>query len=108
MDDEEELEREQLWCGDWEKMTVTVPQAASMLCLSSHTVGLLLEGGRLAAHQRGKHRFVTLVSLFAYRRRHLSPERSARHYAGRTDVRAGHRSPFRVATPDLHPLLSSS
>ncbi|MER8193499.1 helix-turn-helix domain-containing protein [Streptomyces microflavus] len=89
MDDEGELEREHLWCGDWEKMTVTVPQAASMLRLTSHTVGLLIKGRHLAAHQRGKHRFVTLVSLFAYRRRHWSPERAARHYAGRTDDTPG-------------------
>ncbi|MFJ1804527.1 hypothetical protein [Streptomyces sp. NPDC088180] len=89
MDDEEELEREHLWCGDREKMNVTVPQAAPMLCLTSHNVGLLIEGGRLAAHQRGKHRFVTLVSLFAYRRRHWSPQRAARHYASRPDATPG-------------------
>ncbi|MFD5906468.1 hypothetical protein ACFWHG_33915 [Streptomyces microflavus] len=89
MDDEEDLEKEHLWCGAWKEMTVTVPQVASMLCLSSHTVGLLIEGGHLVAQQRGKHRFVTLVSLFAYRRRHWSPERAARHYARRTDAALG-------------------
>lgn len=77
--DEEEPESEPLWPGGWEEMTVTVLQAASLLCLSPHVVGQLIEGGHLVAEQRGNFRFVSVRSLFAYRRRHWSPEQAARY-----------------------------
>ncbi|MFJ8855170.1 hypothetical protein [Streptomyces sp. NPDC102437] len=83
-------EQEPLWSGAWEEMTVPVPVAASLLCLSPHTVGHLVEGGHLVAEQRGNFRFVTLVSLFAYRRRHWSPERATRYNTTTLDQAAEH------------------
>ncbi|MFF4828212.1 hypothetical protein ACFY20_35605 [Streptomyces sp. NPDC001312] len=83
--DEQEPEGEQLWTGAWEEMTVPVPLAASLLCLSPHTVGRLIEGEYLAAERHGNFRFVTLVSLFAYRRRHWTPEQAKRHNAALDD-----------------------
>ncbi|MFJ2406640.1 hypothetical protein ACIOUE_35675 [Streptomyces xanthochromogenes] len=77
---EEDLESQQ-WSATWEELTVPVPQAAELLCLSPYTVGQLIEGGHLVAEQRGNFRFVTLTSLFAYRRRHWTPERAARYNA---------------------------
>jgi hypothetical protein len=74
-------DNELTWSAHWEEMTVPVPLAASMLCLSTYTVGQLIEGGHLVAEQRGNFRFVTVVSLFAYRRRHWSPERAVRYNA---------------------------
>lgn len=79
---EEELASEPLWSGAWEKMTVPVSLAAPLLCVSPHTIGQLIDGGHLVAEQRGNFRFITLVSLFVYRRRHWSPVRAAR-YNGR-------------------------
>lgn len=79
--DEETPEGERLWSGAWEEMTVPVPLAASLLCLSPHTVGQLIEGGHLVAERHGNYRFVTLVSLFAYRRRHWTPEQAERYNA---------------------------
>ncbi|KAB7833560.1 hypothetical protein [Streptomyces mobaraensis] len=86
--DEDALDSEPLWSGAWEEMTVPVPVAASLLCLSPYTVGQLIEGGHLAADQRGKFRFVTLTSLFAYRRRHWSPERAAQYTVALDDAEA--------------------
>ncbi|MEU5548005.1 hypothetical protein AB0G85_37915 [Streptomyces sioyaensis] len=83
---EKEKDTEPLWSGAWEEMTVAVPVAASLLCLSPYTVGQLIEGGHLTAEQRGNFRFVTLVSLFAYRRRHWSPERARRYNAALDDA----------------------
>lgn len=86
--DEEQMHDEPLWSGAWEEMTVPVPLAASLLCLSPHTVGQLIEGGHLVAEQRGNFRFVNLVSLLAYRRRHWTPEQAARYNAALDDATA--------------------
>ncbi|MCX4462411.1 hypothetical protein OOK58_59065 [Streptomyces sp. NBC_01728] len=85
---DEELDSEPLWSGAWEDMTLPVPLAASLLCLSPHAVGQLIEGEHLVAEQRGNFRFVTVASLFAYRRRHWSPERAARYNAALDDATA--------------------
>ncbi|MBY8868726.1 hypothetical protein [Streptomyces sennicomposti] len=85
---DEETPDEPPWAGAWEEMTVPVPVAASLLCLSPHTVGQLIEGGHLVAEQQGNYRFVTLTSLFAYRRRHWTPERAARYNAALDDATA--------------------
>ncbi|MGW1101338.1 hypothetical protein ACWD64_37725 [Streptomyces antibioticus] len=85
---DEETPDEQLWAGAWEEMTVPVPVAASLLCLSPHTVGQLIEGEHMVAEQHGNYRFVTLASLFAYRRRHWTPERAARYNASLDDATA--------------------
>ncbi|MFJ8351292.1 hypothetical protein ACIQ9J_34000 [Streptomyces sp. NPDC094153] len=95
--DEEEWEGEPLWSGAWEEMTVPVPLAASLLCLSPHTVGQLIEGGHLVAERHGNFRFVTLVSLFAYRRRHWSPELAARYNAALDDATALDQAADRLA-----------
>lgn len=94
---DEETPDEQLWAGAWEEMTVPVPLAASLLCLSPHTVGQLIEGGHLVAEQRGNFRFITLISLFAYRRRHWSPERAARYNASLDDAAALGQAPEQLA-----------
>ncbi|MGW1043651.1 hypothetical protein [Streptomyces sp. NPDC002547] len=85
---EEELASEPMWSGAWEEMTVPVPLAASLLCVNPHTVGQLIDGGHLVAEQRGNFRFITLVSLFAYRRRHWSPQRATRYNAALDDATA--------------------
>lgn len=86
--DEENQNSEPLWAGAWEEMTVPVPLAASLLCLSPYTVGQLIEAGHLVAERRGNYRFVTLVSLFAYRRRHWTPEQAERYNASLDDATA--------------------
>ncbi|AEY94332.1 hypothetical protein SHJG_p217 (plasmid) [Streptomyces hygroscopicus subsp. jinggangensis 5008] len=85
---EENQNSEPLWAGDWEDMTVPVPLAASLLCLSPHTVGQLIEAGHMVAEQHGNYRFVTLVSLFAYRRHHWTPEQAERYNATLNDATA--------------------
>ncbi|MFF4607796.1 hypothetical protein ACFY12_34285 [Streptomyces sp. NPDC001339] len=95
--DEVEPEGEPLWSGAWEEMTVPVPVAASLLCVRPYAVGQLIEGGHLAVEQRGNFRFVTLVSLFAYRRRHWSPERAARYNASLDDATALDQAADRIA-----------
>ncbi|MFD9044004.1 hypothetical protein ACFU6M_17790 [Streptomyces bottropensis] len=86
--DEEELHDEPLWSGAWEEMTVPVPLAASLLCLSPHTVGQLIEDGHLVAERHGNYRFITLASLFAYRRHHWTPELATRYNAALDDATA--------------------
>lgn len=86
--DEEQLDDEPLWSGAWEEMTVPVSLAASLLCLSPDTVGQLVEGGHLVAERRGNFRFVNLVSLFAYRQRHWTPEQATRYNATLDDAAA--------------------
>ena len=86
--DEEQLDNEPLWSGAWEEMTVPVSLAASLLCLSPHTVGQLIEGGHLVAEQRGNFCFVNLVSLLAYRRNHWTPEQATRYNAAFDDAAA--------------------
>ncbi len=86
--DEDALDSEPLWSGAWEEMTVPVPVAASMLCVSPYTVGQLIEAGHLDADRHGQFRFVRLTSLFAYRRKHWSPERAAQYTAALDDAAA--------------------
>ncbi|MFD3907864.1 hypothetical protein ACFXOL_10855 [Streptomyces californicus] len=94
---EEEPDSEPLWSGGWQEMTVPVPLAASLLCVSPHAVGQLIDGGHLVAEQRGNFRFITLVSLFAYRRRHWSPQRAARYNAAVDDATALDQAADRLA-----------
>ncbi|MEU3760985.1 hypothetical protein [Streptomyces albogriseolus] len=44
--------------------------------------------GHLVAEHHGNYRFVTLVSLFAYRRRHWTPEQAERYNATLDDATA--------------------
>jgi hypothetical protein len=66
------------WDVPFEEMTVPVRVAASMLGLSPHTVSRLITAGHLTAHEERQFRYVTLASLFAYRRAHWSPDRAER------------------------------
>lgn len=94
---EEALDSEPRWSGAWEEMTVPLPVAAALLCLTPYAAGQLIEGGHLATEQRGNFRFIRLASLFAYRRRHWSPERAARYNASLDDATALDQAADRLA-----------
>ncbi|GGR34508.1 helix-turn-helix domain-containing protein [Streptomyces netropsis] len=50
-------------------LSVPVRTAASMLGLSPWTVSHLVDRGELGSERGGQYRYVTLSSIFAYRRR---------------------------------------
>lgn len=56
----------------FEDMAVPVPLAASMLGISPQTVARLITSGTLDCTRERHHRYVPLVSLFAYRRQLLA------------------------------------
>lgn len=55
----------------FEDMTVPVPLATAMLGTTPHEVNRLLAAGELACVRERNRRYVTLISLFAYRRAHF-------------------------------------
>ncbi|MFI1970053.1 hypothetical protein [Streptomyces cinnamoneus] len=52
----------------FEGLSVPVRTAASMLGLSPWTIAHLIERGELRSERGGQYRYVTLTSIFSYRR----------------------------------------
>ncbi|MFF4405281.1 hypothetical protein ACFY2W_06455 [Streptomyces sp. NPDC001262] len=53
----------------FEGLSVPIRTAASLLGLSPWTVAHLIERGELVSERGGQYRYVTLTSIFSYRRR---------------------------------------
>ncbi|KJY42937.1 hypothetical protein VR41_05425 [Streptomyces sp. NRRL B-1568] len=53
----------------FEGLSVPVRTAASLLGVSPWTVAHLIERGELCSERGGQYRYVTLTSIFSYRRR---------------------------------------
>ncbi|MCQ4045828.1 hypothetical protein ACFOSC_27880 [Streptantibioticus rubrisoli] len=81
-------ETDQQWDGSWEELTVPVPLAASMLGISPCAVVRLATAGHLEDDVHRSYRFITLTSLFAYRRVHWSAARAARYTVALDDATA--------------------
>ncbi|MCM2425123.1 helix-turn-helix domain-containing protein [Streptomyces sp. RKAG337] len=81
----------------WDQMAVPVPVAASLLGVSSDAIQRLIDTGHLQSCLQGQHRFVPLVSVFAYRNQHPLPGRPATYSQAVDDQAALDRAADRLA-----------